>query len=127
PFAEELAGRAAMAVDNAQLHRDARATEERYRRLFADSPLPMWVYDLHSLAFLEVNDSAVSSYGYSRDEFLAMRITDIRPPDDIPKLIENLEGGAAGYRGVNEWRHRLKDGRIIDVEISAHTTRWTDH
>ncbi|MBE0436231.1 MAG: PAS domain-containing protein, partial [Methylomicrobium sp.] len=43
-----------------------RDSEARYRQLFAANPLPMWVYDLDSLAFLAVNDAAVIQYGYSR-------------------------------------------------------------
>jgi PAS domain-containing protein len=54
-----------------------REHDASFRVLFADNPLPMWVYDVGSLRFLEVNDAAVRHYGYSRDEFLAMRIVDI--------------------------------------------------
>ena len=52
-----------------------------FRYLFDQNPTPMWVYELGSLAFLEVNQAAIQLYGYTRDEFLAMRITDIRPGD----------------------------------------------
>ena len=57
--------------------------------LFDRNPLPMWIYDLQSLAFLAVNDAAVERYGYSREDFLAMTIADIRPPDDIEALYRN--------------------------------------
>lgn len=50
----------------------------------------MWIYDIHSLAFLEVNEAAVKHYGYSRDEFLKMTIKDIRPPEDIPLLLNDV-------------------------------------
>lgn len=59
--------------------RELRDSEDRYRLLFAQSPHPMWVYDVATLEFLEVNDATVQHYGYSRSELLAMRITDIRP------------------------------------------------
>ena len=55
--------------------------------LFEASPMPMWVYDAETLAFLAVNDAAVRHYGYSRDEFLAMTIKDIRPPEDVPAML----------------------------------------
>ena len=64
--------------------------EAKFRLLFENNPLAMWVYDLQTLHFLEVNDAAVARYGYSRDEFLGLRITDIRPAEDIPLLTENL-------------------------------------
>lgn len=67
-----------------------RASEETYRYLFANHPHPMWIYDLKTLAFLEVNDAAIEKYGYSRAEFLQMTLKDIRPADELPSLMENL-------------------------------------
>ena len=60
-------------------------SEERYRFLFEANPHPMWIYDSRTLAFLAVNDTAVAHYGYSREEFLKMKITNIRPPEDVPR------------------------------------------
>ena len=96
-----------------------------FRLLFASNPLPMWVYDIETLAFREVNDAAVAHYGYSRDEFLAMRLTDIRLPEDVPQLLDTLEelrrqGNRERPFGRHDtWRHRLKDGRIRDVELAS--------
>ena len=61
-----------------------KASEERYQRLFNDSPLPVWLYDAESLRFLMVNDFAVAHYGWSRDEFLQMRLSDVLAPDAAP-------------------------------------------
>jgi PAS domain S-box-containing protein len=96
-------------------------SEERYRSLFEANPLPMWIYDLETLSFLEVNDAALSHYGYRREEFLAMTIADIRPKDDKPLLLANVAHVAEGVvdkAGI--WRHRQKNGSIIDVEITSH-------
>ena len=98
--------------------------EPTFQLLFARNPLPMWVYDVETLAFLEVNDAAVRQYGYSRDEFLAMRISDIRPPEDASRLERNVaqlvgKTSAEVRRDEEIWRHRLKDGRIREVEIVA--------
>jgi PAS domain S-box-containing protein len=98
-----------------------RASEALYRSMFADNPLPMWVYDLETLAFLDVNDAAVTHYGYTRDEFLAMTILEIRPPEAIPLLLDRMERARATsvYRpGFS--RHRTKDGRVIEAEVSSH-------
>jgi PAS domain S-box-containing protein len=92
--------------------------------LFAANPLPMWVYDLETLAFLEVNDAAVARYGYSRDEFLGMRLTDIRPPEDIPSLLANVAQERTALQQSGRWRHRLKSGELINVEIISHTLRF---
>jgi PAS domain S-box-containing protein len=90
-----------------------------YRMLFEASPLPMWVYDGETLRFLAVNDAAVRHYGWSREEFLAMRITDIRPREDVEVLLSDIRGGTVGSPEPQLWRHRRRDGSVIDVEISA--------
>ena len=98
-----------------------RESESSFRALFAANPLPMWVYDAATLAFLEVNDAAEAKYGYTRAEFLRMRITQIRPEEDVPHLLRHVAGARDAFEHSGTWRHRLKSGRIIDVEISSHT------
>ncbi len=95
-----------------------RASEERrYRQIFEINPHPMWIYDIETLRFLEVNSAAIHRYGYSRDEFLGMTIADIRPPEDVARLKETIF--EAGTKPVpSDWRHKKKDGTVIDVEIS---------
>ncbi|MGO8931175.1 MAG: PAS domain S-box protein [Limisphaerales bacterium] len=95
--------------------------EEPYRLLFEHNPQPMWVYDLDTLRFLAVNDAAVHHYGYSREEFLAMTIKDIRPAEDIPALLDTIarsSGNGLDTPGV--WRHRKRDGSLICVDIVSH-------
>jgi len=67
-----------------------------------------------------VNDSAILHYGYSREEFLSMKITDIRPPEDAPALLKDVARRAKGIEARGAWRHKKKDGTIINVEISSH-------
>jgi two-component system, cell cycle sensor histidine kinase and response regulator CckA len=89
--------------------------------LFAAHPQPMWVYDLETLAFLEVNDAAVECYGYSRDAFLgAMRVTDLRPPDDVERVLDDVERMRTADGAPRRSRHLLQDGRVINVEIASH-------
>ncbi|HLJ67795.1 MAG TPA: EAL domain-containing protein [Chloroflexota bacterium] len=91
-----------------------------FNLLFAHHPLPMWVYDTATLRFLEVNAAAVEHYGYTRDEFLSMRVTDIRPPEEIPRLMRALELVRPDMQRTSLWRHRTRDGRNIDVEVTSH-------
>ncbi len=97
-----------------------RASEERYRLLFDTNPQPMWVYDLQTLAFLAVNDAAVRHYGYSRQEFLAMRLEDIRPPADLPALRASGAQVANGLHRAGIYRHRKRDGTVVLDEITTH-------
>lgn len=96
-------------------------SEARYRYLFEANPHPMWTYDLETLAFLAVNDAAVAHYGYSRGQFLAMTIKDIRPTADVQRLLENVAQVSQGLDEAGVWRHRRRDGSIIEVEITSHT------
>jgi two-component system, cell cycle sensor histidine kinase and response regulator CckA len=119
-FAEELAGRAALSVDNARLYRAVSEGDERYGMLFGSNPQPMWVFDVDTLSFLDVNDAATRHYGYSRDEFLAMSIMELLPPEDTPGLHHGLEG-TGGHRGdVALIQHQRKDGSIVDMELVSH-------
>ena len=98
--------------------------DRAYRRLFEVNPHPMWVYDLETLRFLVVNDAAIRRYGYSREEFLAITLRDIRPPEDVPALLEKVAGVGQGLDRAGLWRHRLKDGSLIDVEITSHALEF---
>jgi len=93
-----------------------RDSAEHYRLLFEANPQPLWVFDRETFAFLAVNQATVDHYGWSREEFLAMRATDIRPPEEVPALMEVMErlGDTPMRPGV--FRHRKKDGTLIDVE-----------
>jgi len=97
-----------------------RQSEDRYQRLFETNPYPAFVYGLETLAFLAVNPAAIAHYGYSRDEFLGMTIKDIRPAEDLARLAEDLASPRAPLQKAGVWRHRKKDGTIIDVEITSH-------
>ena len=104
-----------------------RKSEEKYHYLFENNPHPMWIYDRKTLAFLDVNEAAIVKYGYSRQEFLSMTIVDIRPPEDVEKLRNNLAQPRQPLERSEGWRHRLKDGTIIHVEITSHTLEIDGH
>ena len=93
---------------------------QSFRLLFANNPLPMWIYNLETLQFLDVNHAAVERYGYSRAEFLQMKITDIRPQADVPALLENVARERPKLQNSGEWRHRLKNGEVMPVQITSH-------
>jgi PAS domain S-box-containing protein len=97
-----------------------RESEERHRKLFDNNPHPTWVFDRETLRFLAVNTAAVRKYGYSRDEFLTMTLRDIRPPEDVPALLETVRALGDGDESSGVWRHLLKDGTIIDTENTSY-------
>jgi PAS domain S-box-containing protein len=123
-MAQALADHAALSIANARSYAAERAARDaaekattRYRMMFDHSPLPKWMYDVESLRLLDVNEAAVREYGYSRDEFLAMTIQDLRPPGEGPVQPER---GATDTPKFRVRRLRKKSGEIIDVEITSH-------
>ena len=95
-------------------------SEERHRKLFDNNPHPTWVYDRETLRFLAVNRAAIEKYGYSAEEFLAMTIKDIRPPEDVPALLKNIKELSNTNGNMGIWKHRQKNGADIDVEITSY-------
>lgn len=103
-------------------------SEERARLLFATIPHPAYVFDIATLEFLEVNDAAVRQYGYSRDELLRMRTTDIAPDDDTERFQRRVHQQLSVVKGAaGQWKHQSKDGRTIDVEIHFHDITYDTH
>ncbi len=98
-----------------------RESEKKYRFMFDDNPQPNWIYDIETLAFLEVNEAAIIHYGYSKQEFLSMTLKDIRPVEDIPSLLEDVHRTRKPFNNSGEWRHIKKNGELIFVEIISHS------
>ncbi|MEW6422838.1 MAG: PAS domain S-box protein [Deinococcota bacterium] len=90
--------------------------QEAFRYLFEHNPLPMWVYDLETLDFLEVNDAALRRYGYTREDFLRLKVTDIRLAEDPPEVLTSPAPQASGTPS----RHITRSGHILDVLTHAH-------
>jgi PAS domain S-box-containing protein len=91
--------------------------EARFRALFAQNPQPIWVFDIDSLLIREVNAAAEREYGYSRDEFLNMRVSDLRVPAEVPELMEFIRSHVPG--GYFRAHHCRKDGSLLTVQVSA--------
>ncbi|MBZ5697822.1 MAG: response regulator [Acidobacteriia bacterium] len=113
--------------------RDARAfmvealrqSESNSLFLFTHNPLPMWVFERESLQFLQVNDAALVHYGYERIEFLRMSVSDLHPPEEIPRLLRAFHDDSTHVQPVGQWHHRRKDGSVIDVEIFLHPMKYS--
>lgn len=102
--------------------KELRKSEKKYRYLFDNNPMPMWIIDLVSFKFLDVNKMAILQYGYSREEFLSMTALDIRPDDDKIHFIKSSDRSKIDKSNYNRgiWNHIKKDGTIVPVEIIAH-------
>lgn len=101
-----------------------RQNEEKYRFMFLNNPQPMWIYDLETQKFLEVNNAAILHYGYTREEFLKMTLKDIHPKEDISAVLEDLRTTTNTINIAGEWRHKKKSGEIMLVEIYSHSITY---
>ena len=93
--------------------------EQEYRLIFDANPQPMWVYDIETLRFLDVNNAAVQAYGYSRAEFLSKTIADIRPAEDSASLRASVRLPRSGAWVDGPWHHLRRDGSSLWVEVAA--------
>jgi PAS domain S-box-containing protein len=99
----------------------------KYQVLFTENPFPMWIYDVLTLQFLAVNDAAVTMYGYSAEEFRAMHLPDIRRAEELPRLLHSVAQDAedtTGWRHAGQWRHILRSGESVHVEIISHAVEF---
>ncbi len=103
-----------------------RASEERYRLLFDSNPIPSMVYDLQTLRFMAVNEAAVAHYGYTHEEFLSLNVSDLYTTEEMPALLNTLKLLDQGEKQRGVWKHRVKDGTLIDVEITSHNLILSD-
>jgi PAS domain S-box-containing protein len=96
---------------------------ESYYNMFAYNPQPMFVFDIETLMFLEVNNAAMEQYGYSRDEFLSMTLRDISLVEDVqtdPKIDEKQ----SHFHASGNWWHLKKTGEIMHVELTSHLINY---
>lgn len=94
-------------------------SEEQYKYLFENNPHPMWIYDIKTLSFLMVNNTAINSYGYSGEEFMKMTLKDIRPSEDWANLEKDVKNTPKSASMPKRWRHIKKSGELIYVEINS--------
>ena len=97
--------------------RELKDSEQKYKMLFENNPLPMWMFTIPGRKVIEVNNAATSHYGYSREEFLNLNVVDLRPEEDKPLFMEEARKFSQGIRTAGVWRHKKKNGEIIYVEI----------
>lgn len=95
-------------------------SEYTYRYLFVNNPNPLWIYDRETLNFMAVNNAAIAEYGFTKEEFLSMRITDIRPAEEVPRLLAAVRQVEHSHSRTLGWTHLTKDGKHLDVIVSGH-------
>jgi two-component system sensor histidine kinase UhpB len=106
-----------------------RESEERYRELFNNNPMPMWVIDASSFCFLEANSAAMQHYGYTYEEFLSRTLADIRVGGNKDELREEVAAIRHQRDGIKKGirEHVTKSGQVIFVDIAWHNINYKNH
>jgi PAS domain S-box-containing protein len=123
-FLSSVGGHIALAIERRRAEDALRKNEEMFRLLFSNNPLPTWVLDRETLRFLEVNDAAVQQYGYSRDEFRNMSLLDVDHVEEKENRVEDFRKWSGDGRYHGNWKHRKKDGKVLEVESVSHELNY---
>jgi two-component system sensor histidine kinase UhpB len=115
-----------MEAERKQNEETLRMSERKYKLLFQRNPVPMWMLDRDTLFILDVNEAAVNHYGYTREEFLKLNSTQLRPEEDVSQYLSHAHRTTPGLYKSGVWRHKKKNGDIILVEIIAHDVHYED-
>jgi len=119
-FLDSVGGHIALAIERRRAEEELRRNESILRLLFEHNPLPTWLYEIDSLKFLRVNESAVRLYGYTHEEFENMTILGIWPESARAKSLSSLKEMGIGVEEHEIWQHQAKDGRTLEVEVISH-------
>jgi two-component system, cell cycle sensor histidine kinase and response regulator CckA len=123
-FLNSVGGHIALAIERRRAEDALRKNEEIFRLLFANNPLPTWVFDTETLYFLEVNEAAVREYGYSPNEFKKMTVLDLRPPEEKERFLHYSKNTGNTIRRQGHWKHLRKDGKILQVDTISHELEY---
>ena len=105
-------------TERTQVEDALRISEKKYRLLFDDNPLPMWISSLNKKIFLDVNSAAFISYGYTKEEFLKMKLADLTVSRHTVLTTDDENNNGLKYD--NTWEHQKKDGTVIKVNLINH-------
>ena len=108
--------------ERVKAEKELKISEENYRFLFESSASPKWIFDIETDEILDVNETAIETYGYLREEFLNMKTKQLKPPEELPRMakihreLKNMEG----LIRFGIFTQLKKDGTRIKAEVSGH-------
>jgi PAS domain S-box-containing protein len=97
-------------------------SEEKYRQLFENESDAVMIFDAQTLKFEDANPAALNLFGYSKEEFLRLRVEDISAEKDKTRMsVEIVIRGDAQGTKVPLRYFKRKNGSLFPGEISAGT------
>jgi diguanylate cyclase (GGDEF)-like protein/PAS domain S-box-containing protein len=125
-FIRSFAAILAMSRRTERRSKTAHTLFARTRDVFEQNPNPMLLVDAETLRYLDVNQSAVDVYGYSRERWLSMTPYDLRAPQDVADLTKEIRSLELAGRGSSDSSHRKADGSTLDAHLSIVTSERDD-
>jgi PAS domain S-box-containing protein len=96
-------------------------SEEKYRFLYNKNPQAIFIWDPTNFNVIDVNDTSIELYGYSKEEFLQMTILQMRKEEHYPKIKELgrkiIENELESYTTI--WLHLKKSGEDMYMQITS--------
>lgn len=111
-------------TEEKQAKKELDETEKQYKDLFEKNPCVMWICDIKDFSFVEVNQAAIDKYGYSREEFLKMSLSDIKPKEDHKMLDNSFLNKSETYRDRGVMKHIKKNGETIFVDVKTNRIQY---
>lgn len=109
-------------TERVEFEQSLKDSQEKYWSLFDTSPLPMWIYDLKTGEIIDANQTTTEKYGYSREEFLNLHITELRPESELPALNQVVKSAKKlkGTQRFGVFTHLKKNGELMRMDVSGH-------
>jgi len=123
-FLDSVGGHIALAIERVRAEEALRKSESMFRLLFSHTPLPMWVSDIETMRFLQVNEAATKQYGFSEAEFRRLTYRDIRPDGNEPSFLKQVQEWKQDGLHHGHWRHKRKDGKSFAVDVVSHKLEY---
>jgi PAS domain S-box-containing protein len=113
-------------IERNRIRESLRESNESYRNLFYNNPMPIFIWDVYTFCILEVNDITLAEYGYTREELLNMKITDLRPESDHERT--RSFANEFIHTDVNRrsaiWHQHKKNGEMMVLDVSSHKIEY---
>ncbi|MGZ3839435.1 MAG: PAS domain-containing protein [Flavisolibacter sp.] len=123
--ARNITARKNAELEEQQAKENLEFSEQQYKTLFQNNPLPCWIYDPESLRFMEVNEAAIRHYGYTKQEFLELGVLDVQVEENIEVLKKRFDTNQIQkIHFLNNWQHKLKDGRTIFTDLRSSSIHY---
>lgn len=114
------------AIERKKVNQRLQESEMRFSTLFQESPQPMCVFDTETDIIVQVNNAAVELYGYPPEKFVGMKLLDLVPTEELPRVQEIFAsfGQDDGSYYTGRFRLLRQTGEIMDVDVYSSGFRF---